>query len=342
MRRTIRSKLSSRSRASLPIVRPMSLDQADALGADRGPHLGRAGDPLDQLLGLLAGQQPAPDLVDQLAVHRLEHRPLDRVALERPLHRLFDHRASAAPAPSPARPPRSRPRRRSPPRRRPRPLCRSRSPSRPSRPRGRRRRAGAPRAAAAPFGGRRSFVASESQSRAVFHASRVYVRIGTRSPGYHRRRHGHRARLQAPGRRAPPPRRQRPLTPPYRAPQSRSHGHSHGLVDPSIKRSRQGLRAVGLSLAVLGLTALVQVAIYARHRQRRPARRPDPQLRRCGDGDPARARLPAALGASRARRRPVRRLRDLRLRLRRRDRVGLAPRPPAARRPTSSPSPPPA
>jgi cation diffusion facilitator family transporter len=39
-------------------------------------------------------------------------------------------------------------------------------------------------------------------------------------------------------------------------------GHSHGLVDPSIKRSREGLRAVGLSLAVLGLTALAQVAIY--------------------------------------------------------------------------------
>lgn len=40
------------------------------------------------------------------------------------------------------------------------------------------------------------------------------------------------------------------------------HGHSHGLVDPSIKRSRAGLRAVGLSLAALGLTALAQVAIY--------------------------------------------------------------------------------
>jgi cation diffusion facilitator family transporter len=40
------------------------------------------------------------------------------------------------------------------------------------------------------------------------------------------------------------------------------HGHSHGLVDSSIKRSREGLRAVGLSFAVLGLTALIQVAIY--------------------------------------------------------------------------------
>jgi cation diffusion facilitator family transporter len=40
------------------------------------------------------------------------------------------------------------------------------------------------------------------------------------------------------------------------------HGHSHGLVDPSIKRSRAGLRAVGISLAVLGATALIQAAIY--------------------------------------------------------------------------------
>ncbi len=40
------------------------------------------------------------------------------------------------------------------------------------------------------------------------------------------------------------------------------HGHSHGLVDRSIKRSRKGLRAVGLSLAVLGITALAQTAIF--------------------------------------------------------------------------------
>ncbi|MFL5907619.1 MAG: cation diffusion facilitator family transporter [Solirubrobacterales bacterium] len=40
------------------------------------------------------------------------------------------------------------------------------------------------------------------------------------------------------------------------------HGHSHGLVDPSIKRSRAGLRAVGVSLAVLGTTAAIQAAIY--------------------------------------------------------------------------------
>ncbi len=44
--------------------------------------------------------------------------------------------------------------------------------------------------------------------------------------------------------------------------EDRGHGHSHGLVDPSIKRSRVGLRAVGASLAVLGLTALAQLAIF--------------------------------------------------------------------------------
>ncbi|MGD9734262.1 MAG: cation diffusion facilitator family transporter [Solirubrobacterales bacterium] len=40
------------------------------------------------------------------------------------------------------------------------------------------------------------------------------------------------------------------------------HTHSHGLIDESIKRSREGLKAVGLSLAVLGITALAQVAIF--------------------------------------------------------------------------------
>jgi Co/Zn/Cd efflux system component len=39
------------------------------------------------------------------------------------------------------------------------------------------------------------------------------------------------------------------------------HGHSHGLVDRSIVRSRAGLKAVSLSLGVLGGTALVQAAI---------------------------------------------------------------------------------
>jgi cation diffusion facilitator family transporter len=39
------------------------------------------------------------------------------------------------------------------------------------------------------------------------------------------------------------------------------HGHSHGLVDRSIVRSRAGVRAVSLSLGVLGAAALVQAGI---------------------------------------------------------------------------------
>jgi len=41
-----------------------------------------------------------------------------------------------------------------------------------------------------------------------------------------------------------------------------AHGHTHGLVDPTIKRSRAGLRAVLISFAVLGATAVIQVAVY--------------------------------------------------------------------------------
>jgi cation diffusion facilitator family transporter len=41
------------------------------------------------------------------------------------------------------------------------------------------------------------------------------------------------------------------------------HGHSHGLVDRSIVRSHEGVRAVSISLAVLGSAALVQLAIFA-------------------------------------------------------------------------------
>jgi cation diffusion facilitator family transporter len=41
------------------------------------------------------------------------------------------------------------------------------------------------------------------------------------------------------------------------------HGHSHGLVDRSITRSREGVRAVALSLVVLLVAALAQAAIFA-------------------------------------------------------------------------------
>ncbi len=39
-------------------------------------------------------------------------------------------------------------------------------------------------------------------------------------------------------------------------------GHSHGLVHESIKRSRDGIRAVSLSLAVLGLAAAAQTVVF--------------------------------------------------------------------------------
>jgi cation diffusion facilitator family transporter len=42
----------------------------------------------------------------------------------------------------------------------------------------------------------------------------------------------------------------------------RGHRHSHGVIDPSIRRSREGLRAVGLSLLVLGVCAAAQLVIY--------------------------------------------------------------------------------
>jgi cation diffusion facilitator family transporter len=40
------------------------------------------------------------------------------------------------------------------------------------------------------------------------------------------------------------------------------HSHSHGLVDDSIKRSREGVRAVALALAVLGLGAAAQTLVF--------------------------------------------------------------------------------
>jgi cation diffusion facilitator family transporter len=39
-------------------------------------------------------------------------------------------------------------------------------------------------------------------------------------------------------------------------------GHSHGLVADSIKRSNEGIRAVSLSLAVLGLAAIAQTIVF--------------------------------------------------------------------------------
>jgi divalent metal cation (Fe/Co/Zn/Cd) transporter len=41
------------------------------------------------------------------------------------------------------------------------------------------------------------------------------------------------------------------------------HGHSHGLVHQSIKRSREGIRAVLLALGILGTTAIAQTLVFA-------------------------------------------------------------------------------
>ncbi len=41
------------------------------------------------------------------------------------------------------------------------------------------------------------------------------------------------------------------------------HGHSHGLVDDSIKRSREGVRAVSLALAVLAVATALQALVFA-------------------------------------------------------------------------------
>jgi len=40
------------------------------------------------------------------------------------------------------------------------------------------------------------------------------------------------------------------------------HGHSHGLVHESVKRSREGLAAVGLALLILGVTAVAQLLVF--------------------------------------------------------------------------------
>ena len=42
----------------------------------------------------------------------------------------------------------------------------------------------------------------------------------------------------------------------------RAHRHSHGVVEPSIVRSREGVKAVSLSLGVLGIAALAQAAVF--------------------------------------------------------------------------------
>ncbi len=42
-----------------------------------------------------------------------------------------------------------------------------------------------------------------------------------------------------------------------------SHGHTHGLVDESIVRSKEGVRAVSLSFAVLFAASMVQLFVFS-------------------------------------------------------------------------------
>jgi len=51
------------------------------------------------------------------------------------------------------------------------------------------------------------------------------------------------------------------LEPGY-AGRGQDHGHRHGLIDPSIMRSRAGVRVVLASLAILAVTAAAQTGIY--------------------------------------------------------------------------------
>jgi divalent metal cation (Fe/Co/Zn/Cd) transporter len=83
-----------------------------------------------------------------------------------------------------------------------------------------------------------------------------------------RRVHTHPAR--GPHRHLSAPRLSRPAGARSRAEPGHGHahsrasgrGHSHGLVDESIKRSREGIRAVVLSLAVLGAAAVAQALVF--------------------------------------------------------------------------------
>ena len=88
-RRTTRSRTRSNRSAIWRTRRPMSLRNPTPCGGDRRAQLRRLGDPLDQLLHLVGGEQPIPDAVDELGVEDLHRRALDRRARERALERVL-------------------------------------------------------------------------------------------------------------------------------------------------------------------------------------------------------------------------------------------------------------
>jgi cation diffusion facilitator family transporter len=49
----------------------------------------------------------------------------------------------------------------------------------------------------------------------------------------------------------------------HRRDRTHDHGHSHGLVHESIKRSREGIRAVLIALGILALTAVAQTLVFS-------------------------------------------------------------------------------
>ena len=74
-------------------------------------------------------------------------------------------------------------------------------------------------------------------------------------------RHGSRVHSHpyaAPHRHLVSPRRSQPVD----ASHEHRHDHSHGLVDHSIVRSREGVKAVSISLAVLGIAAAAQTVVF--------------------------------------------------------------------------------
>jgi cation diffusion facilitator family transporter len=54
----------------------------------------------------------------------------------------------------------------------------------------------------------------------------------------------------------------RPAADPGHSHEAHGHGHSHGLIDRSITRSRDGLKTVGISLAVLLITSILQLIVF--------------------------------------------------------------------------------
>ena len=54
----------------------------------------------------------------------------------------------------------------------------------------------------------------------------------------------------------------RPYTHEHDGHTEEGHGHTHGLVDRAIVRSREGVKAVAWSLAILGLAAAAQLTIF--------------------------------------------------------------------------------